>query len=97
MLMKEPTYRSVVPMFPFNICKVWYKGGTIRPEPIFKYGVKNKVLIKMNELYGPEHSYLNKIREKFKDYSYIRSEEVFNKRIVARVLSESTQEQEGVK
>jgi len=97
MLMTLPTYESVVPLFPFNICKVWYKGGTIRPEPIFRYGVKNKVLIKMNELYGPEHSYLNKIREKFKDYSYIKSEEAFNKRIVDRVLRQSTQEPEGFK
>lgn len=62
--MKVPTYQ-VVDKFPFGICKVWYKNGTIRTTKAFDLALTLKVLVLTGELYNNEDFYVKKMKEKF--------------------------------
>lgn len=75
--MKSPTFTSVVPRFPLNLSRIWYKNGTIHPTGEFLHGVKNTALIKMDELYADGNKYIKKIRERFPDYKYYASVELY--------------------
>ena len=74
MIMKEPTFKSVIPEFPISMSKIWYKNGRINPEFIFKKGMENKFILKTSELYKDGDKYIDKIRKKFPDYRYFSSE-----------------------
>lgn len=76
-LMKEPTFTSVVPHFPLNLSRIWYKDGDIHPTHEFLHGVENKALIKLDELYADGNRYVTKIRERFPDYQYYASVQEF--------------------
>lgn len=62
--MKVPTW-NIVDKFPFGICKVWYKNGTIRTTKAFDLALALKVLVLTGTLYNNEDFYVKKIREKF--------------------------------
>jgi hypothetical protein len=70
MLMRQDTYRSVVPEFPFSICKAWYKGGNISLDRDFKNCEKHKIVVQTNKLYSDEHKYVQKIKAKFPEYKF---------------------------
>jgi len=73
--MSEPTFGSVVPKFPLNICKVWYKFDGIVTTPDFDRAVKYKSIVKTDSLYADGDRYLQKILAKFPDYKYYSSYE----------------------
>jgi hypothetical protein len=73
MFMNATTHKSVVPHFPFSICKIWYKNGIIRREPAFDHCERNKVVVKMNTVYNDEHKYVQKIKAKFPDWKFCDS------------------------
>lgn len=73
MLMKDITFKSVIPEFPLSICKIWYKNGSIRTEKEFDVSVKLKAIFKTNSIYGEDHVYLKKILDKFPEYTYYNS------------------------
>lgn len=75
--MKEKTFRSVVPHFPLNMSRIWYKNGIINPTQDFIMGERRKVLVKMGELYADGNKYIQKIRARFPDYTYFPSLQSF--------------------
>jgi hypothetical protein len=73
MLMNDKTHKSVVPHFPFSICKAWYKRGHITLEKDFLVAERNKVVVKCNTVYNDEHKYVQKIKAKFPDWQFCDS------------------------
>lgn len=91
MFMDQPTLNCVVDLFPFGICQAWWKGKkhtyTWNNEEIhvsrdFKASVKNKTLILLNELYNDADGYVQKIKDKFPQYSFYDGFESFSKHIL---------------
>ena len=72
MFMKEPTFHSVVNLFPFGICQAWWKGDKVETSNEFDLSVKHRVLKITNNLYSDADGYIEKIRNKFPDYLFIR-------------------------
>ena len=75
--MTESTFTSVVPHFPLNMSRIWYKDGELHPTGEFLHGVNTKSLIKMDEIYADGHTYIDKIRKYFPDYRYFSSVEEY--------------------
>lgn len=75
LLMHKPTFVSVIPEFPLNICGAWYKYGEIRTTKGFDRAVKHKAIVKVNTLYANEDAYIQKIKSKFPDFKYYPSYE----------------------
>lgn len=73
MLMQYKTQDTVVPKFPFSICKAWYKRGHITLEKDFLVAERNKVVVKCNTVYNDEHKYVQKIKAKFPDWQFCDS------------------------
>lgn len=73
MFMKDITHRSVVPEFPFSICKAWYKHGKITLEREFKKCERHKIVVQTNKLYSDEHKYVQKMKNKFPDWEFFDS------------------------
>lgn len=74
-LMNSPTFRSAVPRFPLNICRIWYKRGEINLTQDFKRAVKWKAIVKCDNLYADSDRYLEKIKSKFPEYDFYSSYE----------------------
>jgi hypothetical protein len=73
-VMKESTYTSVVQHFPLSICKVWYKGGKIIPySRQFTETTDRKAIVKTGTEYSSDGWYIDKIRDKFPDFTYYES------------------------
>jgi hypothetical protein len=70
MFMRYKTQDTVVPQFPFSICKAWYKHGTITLDREFKVCEKHKIIVKTGTLYSDEHKYVQKIKAKFPDWHF---------------------------
>lgn len=70
MRMNMPTFKSVIPQFPLSICKAWYKNYKIHLDKDFIRGENHKIIVKTNTVYNSEHSYINKILNKFPEYAY---------------------------
>lgn len=70
MLMNDKTHTSVVPHFPFTICKAWYKNGKIHLDKEFKLCEKWKIAVQTNPLYNDEHKYIQKLKQKFPEWSF---------------------------
>jgi hypothetical protein len=70
MLMREPTFRSVVPEFPLSLSKVWYKYKSINTTKEFEISVRTRVIFKTSKLYSDGDLYVQKIKNKFKDFEY---------------------------
>lgn len=86
MFMDKPTFHCVVDLFPFGICQAWWKGKKhtyswnneeIHTTADFNAAVKNKVLILLNELYNDSDGYVQKIKDKFPEYTFYNSFESF--------------------
>lgn len=70
-ILKTPTW-GIVDTFPLSICKIWYSPERgIVPTTDFKLSVKTKGIFKTNSLYSDGDKYVDKIRNKFKDYRYV--------------------------
>ena len=81
-LMKSPTRESVVPKFPLNICRIWYKDGKINLTPDFERAVNWKSIVKCDELYADSRKYLQKIKSKFPDFRFYNSYEDLAKEVL---------------
>jgi uncharacterized UPF0160 family protein len=68
--MFKDTHTSVVPEFPFSICKAWYKDGKIILDRDFKACEKHNIIVKTGALYNDEHKYVQKIKAKFPDWHF---------------------------
>lgn len=72
MFMDQKTFNCVIDLFPFGICQVWWKGDKIKTSNEFDLSVKHKILKLLNDLYSDADGYVEKIRNKFPDYLFIR-------------------------
>lgn len=70
MLMRQPTFKSVLPQFPLSICHTWYKNKHVRAEKPFLRSIRHKAIYKTNVIYNNEHGYVKKILAKFPEYNY---------------------------
>lgn len=77
MVMRTPTFTSVLPKFALSVCMAWYKDGKIRTDKHFDNSVKHKVIYRRNEVYNNEHQYVKKILGKFPEYKYYSSYQEF--------------------
>lgn len=82
MVMRTPTFHSVLPKFALSICMAWYKDGKIRTDKHFNTSVKYNVIYRCNELYNNEHQYLQKIVDKFPEHKYYSSYQQFLESLV---------------
>lgn len=73
MLMKDKTHCSVIPHFPFSICKAWYKNGHVSLDRDFTVAERQKVVVRTNTVYNDEHKYVQKIKAKFSDWHFCES------------------------
>ena len=81
----KPTW-NLLDSFAFNVCKVWYKYGRINPTQSFLYALEHKVLIKTGPLYASTVAYEQRIREKFKTFTYYPSKEQYLNVISNRIF-----------
>lgn len=67
MVMKEPTFTSVLDYFPYHICRAWYKDGKVHGDHLFQASIRDKLVIrtKTEHIYGAEHRYKLKMLDKF--------------------------------
>lgn len=81
MFMDQKTFHCVVDLFPFGICQAWWKGkdyinywtkSSIHTSRYFDESVKHKILKLLNDLYSDSDGYIEKIRNKFPDYLFIK-------------------------
>lgn len=70
MLMNAHTHDSVIPQFPFTICKAWYKHGRIELDREFKKCERHKIVVQTNKLYSDEHKYVQKMKGKFPEWEF---------------------------
>ena len=77
MVMKLPTFETVVPSFPLNVCQAWWKGGNIHVTKDFLLGERFKAIFKTNQIYANDHKYLQKILSRFNDWEYFNSKTDF--------------------
>lgn len=82
MRMAKPTFDCVIPNFPLSLCHIWYKNGKIVAEKPFLRSIKHKAIYKTSQIYNNEHSYINKILDKFPEYKYYESVENFSEAVV---------------
>lgn len=67
--MEAPTFEGVVDKFACSISKVWYKNGVVRPTvEAFDSRREKKIIVARG--YGLNCKYVNKMRERFSDYSF---------------------------
>lgn len=74
MVMRSPTFDSVVDYFPLSICKVWWKDGNMRLTNDFRNGIIGNSIFRTSVEYGQDHKYINKILAKFPKMRYYESE-----------------------
>lgn len=81
MFMNEKTFNCVVDLFPFGICQAWWKGkdfinywtkSSIHTTRNFDEAVNHKILKLLNDLYSDSDGYIEKIRNKFPDYLFLK-------------------------
>jgi hypothetical protein len=70
MAMSEPTFESVLPKFPLNLCLAWYKNRKVYTETLFELGISKKVIIRTNFDYLDNDPYIIKILKRFDNYKY---------------------------
>lgn len=68
----KPTW-NITEEFPVSISQIWFKGDKTGYDRVFENTVKNKLIIKTNEVYANGHAYIQKIRGKFPDFKYYDS------------------------
>lgn len=71
MRMSEPTFKSVVPTFPLSICQIWYKNGKISSTKTYKECKMRNVIVKTNHVYESKHPFIEKICNKYSDWTYL--------------------------
>jgi hypothetical protein len=77
MWMSEPTFKSVLPKFPLNLCLAWYKNRKVHTETLFELGVSEKVIIRTNSACLSNDPYISKIVDRFPDYKYFVNEAAY--------------------
>jgi len=70
MVMRESTFKSVLPNFPLSICHAWYKNEVVHLEKHFIRSITHKAIYKTSVIYNDEHQYIQKILAKFPDFTY---------------------------
>lgn len=61
----------VVDSFALDICHIWYKDEQIHTTPAFDACIQSKTLHILNPLYGKQDKYVQKIMNKFPDFSLV--------------------------
>lgn len=67
MIMKEPTFNSVVSQFGCSTSKIWWKGKDVKPTPTFLLSMVNKVVF-VSEGYAAKDSYVAKTMSYFPEF-----------------------------
>ena len=73
MVMYKPVVESVLPHFSLSICKIWYKAGVVHITSEFLKTVEEKIIKQTKTAFGTD--YVNKILQKFPDYTFIDMQE----------------------
>lgn len=67
---------EIVDTFPVSISKIWYRPDcNVRPTDDFILGNRMKSIFVTNEAYGRNGRYIQKIKDKFKEYKFYDSKE----------------------
>ena len=73
MVMYKPVVESVLSHFSLSICKIWYKAGVVHITSEFLKTVEEKIIRQTETAFGMD--YVNKISQKFPDYTFIDMQE----------------------
>jgi len=73
MVMREPTFKTVIPSMGTSVCKAWYKGGRIRYTLDFLVSHINNVMF-LGEGYTGEEMHVKKMKEYFPDYRALKGD-----------------------
>jgi hypothetical protein len=76
--MNESTFNCVVKKFPVSICKAWRKGGNNYYEEDFKLSCMYSTIWKTSELYNDGDKFIQKIKEKFPNFTYCDEDGTLN-------------------
>ena len=69
--------------FTTNLSMIWWKDNKFYKTTEYKYGIKNKIILKMNnESYNNNINYISKIKNKFPHYHYFSSVGQFEESIM---------------
>lgn len=67
MVMRKPTFKSVVPMFGASVCMAWWKGEEVRVEPEFEFSHIFKTIFKKAN-YTAKEKHIQKMKERYPEY-----------------------------
>lgn len=67
MVMREPTFKSVVPMFGASVCMAWWKGDSVRLEQEFELSHVFKTIFKKDD-YTAKEKHIVKMKERYPEY-----------------------------
>jgi len=67
MVMREPTFKSVVPMFGASVCMIWWKGKEVRPTDTFLLSHVFKTIFKKSD-YTAKEKHISKMQERYPEY-----------------------------
>ena len=70
MVMKTPTFDSVVPMFGSSVCMAWWKGEMINTALPFLLSHTNKVMF-IKDDYSAKELHVTKMKERFPNYDML--------------------------
>lgn len=67
MVMREPTFKSVVPMFGASVCMAWWKGDNVRLGQEFELSHVFKTIFKKDD-YTAKEKHIVKMKERYPEY-----------------------------
>lgn len=67
MIMREPTFKSVIPKMGTSVCMAWWKGGDIKLDPLFELSHVFKTIFKKDD-YTAKEKHVRKMIERYPDY-----------------------------
>lgn len=68
MIMREPLFKSVIPMMGTSVCMAWWKGGEIKLEPVFELSHIFKTIFKKDD-YTAKEKHVKKMIERYPEYN----------------------------
>lgn len=67
MVMRESTFKSVVPMFGASVCMAWWKGKDVRLEQEFELSHVFKTIFKKDD-YTAKEKHILKMKDRYPEY-----------------------------
>lgn len=68
MVMREPTFKSVIPKFGASVCMVWWKGSKVKTTYEFELSHIFKTIFKKDD-YTAKEKHITKMQSRYPDYN----------------------------